>query len=293
MIARRVVTTRPPRVAFGYAVLLVALLLPLPTCAGTRAVTVTGWGALEGDGVAEARARAVTDALGRAVQAGGRTVVNSETRLANDWELTSNVAAQTLGVIRGYRILEEGADPGRGYRVKLVAQVTTGDQAGATMTDAARPTKVLVIAREQYRGRHTPSQVLASELARKVREKGLVAALGSWRAPLVTLAGGELRVSAEHLREAAAKHEVDSVLIAWAEARHSDSANPSLHSARALGKVHVYAGASGELVGVRTVPEVLGWGPTPERAGDAALAEVRKSLGAQGVLLVIGATRPR
>ena len=39
--------------------------------------------------------------------------------------------------------------------------------------------------------------------------------------------------------------------------------------------------------------EVLGWGPTPERAGDAALAELRGGLALHGVVLVAGAPRER
>lgn len=278
---------RRPGLAVSVLIALVALL-PLAACAGTRSVTVTGWGASAEGGVEEARARALADALGRAVQAAGRTAVTAETRLANDWDLASTVAAETSGVVRGYRIVEEGPDPGRGYRVKLVAQVVAAE-AG----EAPAGVRVLVVAREQYRGAYVPPQALATELARRLRDRGFATVSGQWRAPTVALARGGLRVDAERLKDLAEKHQAAWVLVAWAEARHSDTASSSLHSSRAVGQAHLYAADTGSLVASKAIDEVLGWGATPERAGDGALREARGPLAAAGVVLTVAAAGRR
>lgn len=271
------------------ALLLVLLVLqPLAACAGTRSVTVNGWGALSGDDVDDARARAIADALERAVQRAGRTAVASHTRVENDWDVTSTVAADTFGVLHGYRIVQEGRDPARGYRVRLVAQVTTRpDGAPESIT------RVVVVAREQYRGKHTPPQVLGTQIARALAKKGLVAAREPWGPELVRMEKGELKVSSERARDLGEQHQATLVLVAWAEARHSDSANANLHSARAAGRVQVYAAASGQLVASKALAEVLGWGPTPERAGEAALGELRGPLALQAAVLAVGAAGAR
>jgi hypothetical protein len=277
------------RVAHAAALLLLILgSTPLAASGSLRSVTVTGWGTLEGDRVDEARARAVADALGRVVQQAGRTLVASDSRLVDDWELSSSVAIQTLGMVRGFRILSEGMDRARGYRVTLVAQVASDGDAGRT-----KASKVLVLGRESYRGTHTPPQGLGAEIAKRLREKGYgVVTLEPPRAlPRSANQRGEL--SAGVVRALATEHEADLVATAWAEAWHSDTANASLHSARAAGRVRVYSGSTGEVLGSKAAAETLGWGPTPERAGEAALADLSKALALHALVLVTVALSSR
>lgn len=259
------------------------LLLPLAACAGTRSVTVTGWGAFDGRDPDEARARAIADALGRAVQEAGRTAVASETRVVNDWQVSSEVAAETFGVVRGYRVLEEGPDPGRGYRVRLLAQVATPS------TDSKAAGRIVIVAREQYRGAHTPRQQLGTELARALRPKGFAVVTGEWTAPLVRVARGDVKVAADQVRALAERHDADRILVAWAEARPGDMANPNLHFARAFAKLLLLDGATGALLGTKTLADVVEGASTPARAADAALDKLRPGLALQGAVLVTAA----
>jgi hypothetical protein len=272
----------PPRLVAATAA-VVLLLLPLAACAGSRTVTVTGWGA-GGNDLDEARARAIADALGRAVQEAGRTAVASETRVVNDWHVSSETALDTLGVIRGYRVLDEGPDVAGGYRVRLVAQVA------APATNARPAGRILVIAREQYRGTYTPRQQLAAEVARALRARGFTTVMGEWRAPLVRVKNGAVSVSGDHARLAAHEHDVDRVLVVWAEARPGDTANATLHFARALGTVVIVDGPTGKVLSTKTVADVVDAGSTPPKAADAVLAKLRPGLALQSAVLAAAAS---
>jgi hypothetical protein len=254
------------------------------TVADEVRITVTGWGAMAGpDDRADARARAITDALGRAVERAGRTVVAAEAHLVSDLAVASSVSTESLGVVTGFRIVGENLAPG-GYHVRLVATVAPNRS-----SPPPGGVSVLVVAQERYLGTPRPWQPLGPDLARQLRASGFVASLYDRPLELGGLPTGPATPPAKVGHGLDGRDGARYLLVAWAEARPSDRASSELHSARARGAIYLHARATGHLLDSRVLPETLGWGASAERAGGAALDGMRRALGVASLALIAAA----
>ena len=107
--------------------LLVLLLMALPAFAAEGTVVkAKGQAAIYGDDVANARDKAVDDALRKAVEQAVGTLISSDTVTENFQLISDKIISQAKGYIRRYKVLSEEKEDGV-YSVTVEAEVAKGN----------------------------------------------------------------------------------------------------------------------------------------------------------------------
>ncbi len=89
-------------------------------------VTATGVTAIQGDNIQGARENAIQDALRQALEQGVETFMEAETTIVND-DLLEQIHTHAKGYFAGYEVLKEKQDASGLYRVKVRAEIKTGE----------------------------------------------------------------------------------------------------------------------------------------------------------------------
>ncbi len=172
------------------ALLAVMLALPAAWAAETEEVEATGQAAIFDDDKAQARDKALDDALRKAVESAVGTMISSETITENYQLLTDRIYSKAEGYVKKYKILDEGAEDNV-YILKVRAKVLLGEVSndleslGNLMRRKGMPKMIIMVA-EQNVGESKPQywwgkgggvvttdmQVVESTLIEKMKDKG-------------------------------------------------------------------------------------------------------------------------
>ncbi|HID10398.1 MAG TPA: hypothetical protein EYP17_03750 [Candidatus Latescibacteria bacterium] len=127
------------------------------------AVRAKGYGAILAGDVANARDRAIEDALRRAVEQAVGTYIQSETVVQNFMLVKDEILSRARGFVQSYKVLSDGKEDPTTYAVTVEALVKVGDVAEAVeqlIEQAGRP-RIMVLIQETVDGE--PSEAHRAE----------------------------------------------------------------------------------------------------------------------------------
>ncbi len=137
------------------------------------AVRAKGYGAILAGDVANARDRAIEDALRRAVEQAVGTYIQSETVVQNFMLVKDEILSRARGFVQGYKVLSEGKEDPTTYVVTVEALVKVGDVAQAIeqlIEQAGRP-RIMVLIQETVDGEPSDARDAENALVGAFREK--------------------------------------------------------------------------------------------------------------------------
>lgn len=280
------------------AVVIGLVLAVPPTYAGeVEEVEVTGQAAILDDDKAQARDKAIDDALRKAVESAVGTMISSETITENYQLISDRILSQAEGYVQKYKILDE-RDEDNVYMVDIRAQVAVGavgddlDGLGTLMRRKGMPKMIIMVA-EQNVGSNRPvywwgrggavvstdMRVVENTMMSKMREKGF-----TFVDPETLSGKKKVTVPVAFLSDKQARrvaHTTDAQIIIVGKATARDIGKTwegtRLRSANAEIGVRAINTDNGEIIAVATeqatVPHV-----SPTRAGTQALTKAAEKL---------------
>ena len=139
----------------------------------TTAVRAKGYGAILAGDLANARDRAIEDALRRAVEQAVGTYIQSETVVQNFMLVKDEILSRARGFVQSYKVVSEGKEDPTTYTVTVDALVRLGDVADAVeelIERAGRP-RIMVLVHETVDGRPSESHEAEDALISAFKER--------------------------------------------------------------------------------------------------------------------------
>jgi len=139
----------------------------------TTAVRAKGYGAILAGDLANARDRAIEDALRRAVEQAVGTYIQSETVVENFMLVKDEILSRARGFVQSYKVVSEGKEDPTTYTVTVDALVRLGDVADAVeelIERAGRP-RIMVLVHETVDGRPSESHEAEDALVSAFKER--------------------------------------------------------------------------------------------------------------------------
>lgn len=153
--------------------LLICPSLALGSEEPARAVRAKGYGAILAGDLANARDRAIEDALRRAVEQAVGTYIQSETLVENFMLVKDEILSRARGFVKSYKVVSEGREDPTTYAVTVEALVKLGDVTDAIeqlIERAGRP-RIMVLVNETVDGRPSESHEADAAIVAAFREK--------------------------------------------------------------------------------------------------------------------------
>ncbi|MFC1654572.1 flagellar assembly protein T N-terminal domain-containing protein [Myxococcota bacterium] len=288
--------------AYSFSVLIVLLaglgILPaLPAMAAdVEEVEVTGQAAIFDDDKAQARDKAIDDALRKAVESAVGTMISSETITENYQLLSDRIYSQAEGYVKKYKILDE-KDEDNVYIVQIRAKVAVGAVASdleslKTLMRRKGMPKLLIMVAEQNVGMNRPAywwggtgvvstdmRVVENTLMQVMREKGFTFVDTEVLSGKKTVKSPVAFLSDKQARRMANTTDAQVIIVGKAVAKDIGKTweGTRLRSANAEVAVRAINTDNGEIIAVATqeavVPHI-----SPSTAGSQALKKASNLL---------------
>lgn len=281
------------------ALLLIGLLAlqALPAMAAdVEQVEVTGQAAIFDDDKAQARDKAIDDALRKAVESAVGTMISSETITENYQLLSDRIYSQAEGYVKKYKILDE-KDEDNVYIVEIRAQVAVGAVASdleslKTLMRRKGMPKLIIMVAEQNVGMNRPTywwggagivstdmRVVENTLMQVMREKGFTFVDTEVLSGKKTVKSPVAYLSDKQARRMAQVTDAQLIIVGRAVAKDIGKTweGTRLRSANAEVAIRAINTDNGEIIAVVTqeavVPHI-----SPSTAGSQALKKASKLL---------------
>jgi hypothetical protein len=278
-------------------ILLLMGLSALPAVAAdVEEVEVSGQAAIFDDDKAQARDKAIDDALRKAVESAVGTMISSETITENYQLLSDRIYSQAEGYVKKYKILDE-KDEDNVYIVEIRAQVAVGAVASdleslKTLMRRKGMPKLLIMVAEQNVGMNKPvywwggtgivstdMRVVENTLMQVMREKGFTFVDTEVLSGKKTVRSPVAYLSDKQARRMAKVTDAEVIIVGRAVAKDIGKTweGTRLRSANAEVAVRAINTDNGEIIAVATqeavVPHI-----SPTTAGSQALKKASNLL---------------
>lgn len=278
-------------------ILLLIGIFSLPSMAAdVEQVEVTGQAAIFDDDKAQARDKAIDDALRKAVESAVGTMISSETITENYQLLSDRIYSQAEGYVKKYKILDE-KDEDNVYIVEIRAQVSVGAVASdleslKTLMRRKGMPKLIIMVAEQNVGMNKPvywwggtgivstdMRVVENTLMQAMREKGFTFVDTEVLSGKKTVKSPVAYLSDKQARRMAKVTDAQVIIVGKAVAKDIGKTweGTRLRSANAEVAVRAINTDNGEIIAVATqeavVPHI-----SPSTAGSQALKKASNLL---------------
>jgi len=280
-----------------WAILVCALATTAVYAADAQDIEATGEASIYDNDKAQARDKAIDDALRKAVESAVGTMVSSETITENYQLISDRIYSKAEGYVKKYKILEEKASEGV-FIVKVQAQVAVGavsadlDGIKSLLKRKGMP-KVIIMVAEQNVGMNdaagwwtkggptvsTDMQVVENTLMELMRDKGFTFVDHEVLAGKKKIEGAISNLSDKQAREIASVTDAEIILVGKAIAKEIGKTmeGSNLRSADAEVAVRAINTDNGEIIAVTsdraTVPHL-----SPATAGSLALKKASEKV---------------
>ncbi len=278
------------------AILVCALTTTSVYAAEAQDIEATGEASIYDNDKAQARDKAIDDALRKAVESAVGTMVSSETITENYQLISDKIYSKAEGYVKKYKILEEKASEGV-FIVKVQASVATGavsadlDGIKNLLKRKGMP-KVLIMVAEQNVGMNGPSgwwargpgvstdmQIVENTLMELMRDKGFTFVDHEVLSGKKKIEGPISSLSDKQAREIASVTDAEIILVGKAMAKEIGQTmeGSRLRSADAEVAIRAINTDNGEIIAVAsdsaTVPHL-----SPATAGSQALKKASQKV---------------